>query len=203
MSSPRVLTKAASSIVTIAERHGASLAVLARAEKSLGSIIVSPDSSELIAGVRVEPLKVFADDRGFFTELARLGAPGLAKDMLPAGESKIQISATLTYPGTIKAIHYHFEQTDLWAPLEGMFQVFLYDMRHDSPSFGRINTLYVGQYRPWTILIPPGVGHGYKVLGTQPAVLVYLTNRYYNPQDEGRLAYDHPAVGYDWETQHK
>jgi len=203
LSSPRVLTKAASSIVTIAERHGASLAVLARAEKSLGSIIVSPDSSELIAGVRVEPLKVFADDRGFFTELARLGAPGLAKDMLPAGESKIQISATLTYPGTIKAIHYHFEQTDLWAPLEGMFQVFLYDMRHDSPSFGRINTLYVGQYRPWTILIPPGVGHGYKVLGTQPAVLVYLTNRYYNPQDEGRLAYDHPAVGYDWETQHK
>jgi dTDP-4-dehydrorhamnose 3,5-epimerase len=84
-----------------------------------------------------------------------------------------------------------------------MFQVFLYDMRCNSPSFGRTNTLYVGQYRPWTILIPPGVGHGYKVLGTQPAVLVYVTNRYYNPNDEGRLPYDHPALGYDWETQHK
>jgi dTDP-4-dehydrorhamnose 3,5-epimerase len=190
-------------VITIAERHGASLAILARAEKSLGVIIVSPDSNDLIHGVRIEPLKIFADDRGFFTELARLGTPGVAEDMVSTADSKIQISATLTYPGTIKAIHYHFEQTDLWAPVQGMFQVFLYDMRCNSPSFGRTNTLYVGQYRPWTVLIPPGVGHGYKVLGTQPAVLVYLTNRYYNPKDEGRLSYDHPAIGYDWETQHK
>jgi len=33
--------------------------------------------------------------------------------------------------------------------------------------------------------------------------LVYLTDRYYNPEDEGRLPYDHPDVGYDWEIQHK
>ncbi len=202
MSSPQIVPKAGP-VITIAERHGASLAILARAEKSLGAVIVSPESKDLIQGVRIEPLKVFADDRGFFTELARLGAPGVAEDMVPTADSKIQISATLTYPGTIKAIHYHFEQTDLWAPVQGMFQVFLYDMRCSSPSFGRTNTFYVGQYRPWTILIPPGVGHGYKVLGTQPAVLVYLTNRYYNPKDEGRLSYDHPAIGYDWETQHK
>ena len=178
------------------------LAILARTGKSVGSVIVSPKSSELIQGVQIEPLNVFADDRGFFTELARLGAR-IAGKMLPGGESRIQVSATLTYPGTIKAIHYHFEQTDLWAPISGMFQVFLYDLRRDSATFSKINTLYLGQYRPWSILIPPGVGHGYKVVGTQPAMLVYLTNRYYNPNDEGRLAYDHPEIGYDWETQHK
>jgi dTDP-4-dehydrorhamnose 3,5-epimerase len=193
----------AGSIIAVAERHGASLAILARGKKSLGSVIINPESNDLIQGVRIELLRVFADDRGFFSELARLGAPGLAENMVPVGDSRIQVSATLTYPGTIKAIHYHFEQADLWAPVQGMFQVFLYDMRCNSPSFGRTNTLYVGQYRPWTILIPPGVGHGYKVLGTQPAVLVYVTNRYYNPNDEGRLPYDHPALGYDWETQHK
>jgi len=200
--SPRVVPEAELNIA-VAERQGTLLAILARTVKSLGSVIVSPDSGDLIQDVRIQPLRVFADDRGFFSELARLGTPGLAENMVPGGDSKIQVSATLTYPGTIKAIHYHFEQTDLWAPVQGMFQVFLYDMRRASPSFGRINTLYVGQYRPWTILIPPGVGHGYKVLGTQPAVLVYLTNRYYNPNDEGRLSHDHPAIGYDWETQHK
>jgi dTDP-4-dehydrorhamnose 3,5-epimerase len=47
------------------------------------------------------------------------------------------------------------------------------------------------------------VGHGYKVLGTEPAHLVYVTDRYYDPKDEGRLAYDHPDIGYDWEIQHK
>jgi len=192
----------AESIIAVAERNGISLAILARTGKSLGSVIVSPKSSELIQGLQIEELKVFADDRGFFTELARLGAR-IAGKMLPGGESRIQVSATLTYPGTIKAIHYHFEQTDLWAPISGMFQVFLYDLRRDSATFSKINTLYLGQYRPWSILIPPGVGHGYKVVGTQPAMLVYLTNRYYNPNDEGRLAYDHPEIGYDWETQHK
>ena len=192
----------AESIIAVAERNGISLAILARTGKSLGSVIVSPKSSELIQGLQIEELKVFADDRGFFTELARLGAR-IAEKMLPGGESRIQVSATLTYPGTIKAIHYHFEQTDLWAPISGMFQVFLYDLRRDSATFSKINTLYLGQYSPWSILIPPGVGHGYKVVGTQPAMLVYLTNRYYNPNDEGRLAYDHPAIGYDWETQHK
>ena len=192
----------AESIIAVAERNGISLAILARTGKSVGSVIVSPKSSELIQGVQIEPLNVFADDRGFFTELARLGAR-IAEKMLPGGESRIQVSATLTYPGTIKAIHYHFEQTDLWAPISGMFQVFLYDLRRDSATFSKINTLYLGQYRPWSILIPPGVGHGYKVVGTQPAMLVYLTNRYYNPNDEGRLAYDHPEIGYDWETQHK
>ncbi len=190
------------SLVEIGERNGLALAILRRGGKSLGSIILSPESSDLIEDLRVEPLRLFADDRGFFAELARLGQ-GLAEDMVPAGEDKIQVSATLTYPGTIKAIHYHFEQTDLWAPVEGMLQVFLYDLRRDSGTFGRINTMYVGRYRPWSILIPPGVGHGYKVLGTDPAVLLYITNRYYNPHDEGRLAWDHAAIAYDWEIQHK
>ncbi len=192
----------ADSLVEVAERNGMSLAILRRGGRTLGAVIVDPASSDLIEGVRVEPLRVFADDRGFFTELARLGK-GMAEHMVPAARVQVQISATLSYPGTIKAVHYHFEQTDLWAPVEGMMQVFLYDLRRESRTFGRINTLYVGRYRPWSILIPPGVGHGYKVIGTDPVVLVYLTDRHYNPQDEGRLPWDHAAIAYDWEMQHK
>lgn len=190
-------------LIPIGQRNGLRLAISPRQEKSVGRVIVSTSSKDLIHGVRVGALQLFADDRGFFMELARLGSVGLAEEM-PAGESaKIQISATLTYPGTIKAIHYHFEQTDLWFPLSGMFQVFLCDLREASPTFGKVNTLHVGTYSPWAILIPPGVGHGYKVLGTQAAQLVYVTDRFYNPQDEGRLPYDHPAIAYDWDTQHK
>ncbi len=199
---PHKIASEEDSLVEVAERNGISLAILRRGGRTLGSIIVDPASSELIEGVRVEPLRVFADDRGFFTELARLGK-GMAEHMVPATSAQVQISATLSYPGTVKAIHYHFEQTDLWAPVEGMMQVFLYDLRRHSGSFGRINTLYLGRYRPWSILIPPGVGHGYKVVGTDPAVLVYITDRYYSPHDEGRLAWDHAAIAYDWETQHK
>ena len=58
-----------------------------------------------------------------------------------------------------------------------MFQVALVDLRAGSRTFGWRNTLYVGRLRPWQMLIPPGVAHGYKVIGGQEALLVYLTDR--------------------------
>ena len=61
----------------------------------------------------------------------------------------------------------------------------------------------MGALRPWQILIPPGVGHGYKVISHEPALLVYVTNRTYNPDDEGRIAYNDTGINYDWELQHK
>jgi len=191
-----------SEIVALGTRNGIEMAIARRNAKTLGKIIARPDSPDLIDGVRIEPLRVYPDDRGFFTELARLGK-GLASNMVPDGVRSIQVSLTLTYPGTIKAIHYHSEQTDLWVPVSGMVQVFLYDLRRRSPTFGAINTIYAGRFQPWEILIPPGVGHGYKALGVDPIQLVYFTDRHYNPADELRLPYDHPDIAYDWETQHK
>jgi dTDP-4-dehydrorhamnose 3,5-epimerase len=114
-----------------------------------------------------------------------------------------QVSAALGYPGTIKAFHFHRRQTDCWVPVEGMLQVELVDLRPQSASFGTRNTLYVGALRGWQLLIPAGVAHGYKVIGTGPALLVYLMDRVYDPEDEGRIPYDDPRIQYDWETQHK
>jgi dTDP-4-dehydrorhamnose 3,5-epimerase len=167
-------------------------------ERGLGAIIQAPGDPRLIEGVRVRPFPVFPDDRGYFLEVARLGQE-LAADFLPAA----QVSFAFSYPGTIKAFHFHLRQRDCWTPAAGMFQVALVDLREDSPTFGARNTFYVGTLRPWQILIPPGVGHGYKVIGTEPAALVYLTDRFYDPEDEGRLAFDDPRIQYDWEIQHK
>ncbi len=173
--------------------------VLPQNEKGLGKIIGAIDSPDLISGVRLAQLAVFPDDRGYFLEVQRFGR-GLAADF-PAATS--QVSAALNYPGTIKAFHYHLHQTDCWTPVKGLFQVALVDLRSGSPTFGLRNTLYVGPLRPWQILIPPGVAHGYKVIGGQDSLLVYMTDRFYNPQDEGRIAYNDPSIHYDWETQHK
>lgn len=168
-------------------------------EKGIGKVILTPDSKDLIAGVRIFPYTVFPDDRGYFLEIARLGQG------LPAAFPKesTQISAALSYPGTVKAFHYHLNQTDCWVPLDGMLQIALVDLRPESNTFGVRNTLYAGSHRRWQILVPPGIGHGYKVIGTAPAMLVYLTDRFYDPQDEGRIPHDDPKIHYDWETQHK
>jgi len=191
-----------SEIVSLGTHNGIEMAIARRASKTLGKLISNVNSPDLIEGVRIAPLQVYPDDRGFFTELARLGK-GLAAEMLPDDVRKVQVSLTLTYPGTIKAIHYHAEQTDLWVPISGMVQVFLYDLRRRSATFGVVNTIFTGRFQPWEILIPPGVGHGYKALGVEPIQLVYFTDRHYNPADELRLPYDHPDIAYDWEIQHK
>ncbi|HYL75870.1 MAG TPA: dTDP-4-dehydrorhamnose 3,5-epimerase family protein [Bryobacteraceae bacterium] len=168
-------------------------------KKGIGKVILTPDSKDLIDGVRVQPYPLWPDDRGYFLEVARIGH-GLPAEF---PKDSTQVSAALSYSGTIKAFHFHRHQTDFWVPVQGMFQVALVDLRKESPTFGVRNTLYIGSLRPWQVLIPPGVAHGYKVVGSEPAFLIYVTNRFYDPQDEGRIPYNDPQIQYDWETQHK
>jgi dTDP-4-dehydrorhamnose 3,5-epimerase len=170
-----------------------------KSEPGIGKVILSPSSPDLIAGVDVNPFLLWPDDRGYFLEIARFGQ-GLISSF-PAEST--QVSAALNYPGIIKAFHYHRFQTDYWVPAAGLLQVVLVDLRTESTTFGAKNTLYLGALRPWQLLIPPGVAHGYKVIGEQPSVLVYVTNQTYNPKDEGRIPYNDPSIGYDWELQHK
>ncbi len=171
--------------------------LLPECEPGIGSVITAPASTQLIAGVRVEPYAQWPDDRGHFLEVLRAG------NGLVAGYEKMQVSVSLCYPGTIKAFHYHLHQTDMWTVAAGMMQVALVDLRKGSSTFGARNTFYLGELRPWRLLIPAGIGHGCKTLGEKSALLVYATDRFYDPQDEGRLPYNSTEINYDWETQHK
>lgn len=167
--------------------------------RGVGDLITSPQSPKLIEGVKAAPVPLWPDDRGYFMEVLRVGQ-GLAASFDPA---TTQVSSALSYPDTIKAFHFHLHQTDCWQPVMGMFQVALVDFRVDSPTFGKRNTFYLGALRPWQLIIPPGVGHGYKIISLEPAMLVYVTNQFYNPEDEGRIVYNEPNINYDWETQYK
>jgi len=122
-------------------------------EHGIGTVIRTLGAGGMIAGVVVRAVDVWPDDRGYFLEVARM-RQGLAAEF-PSDST--QVSAALSYPGTIKAFHFHQHQTDLWVPAAGMFQVALVDLRPESPTFGVKNTLYAGSLKPWQILIPPGV----------------------------------------------
>jgi dTDP-4-dehydrorhamnose 3,5-epimerase len=185
----------------LGEGNGLQLALLKRSSRDIGDVIVTPDSANLITGVSLEVGAIYPDDRGYFTELFRVGASPLTQGLREC--PTLQVSLAASYPGSIKALHYHFQQTDFWAPIQGMFQMVLCDLRQASPTHGKVNTLFLGILRPWRLRIPPGVGHGYKVVGLEVSTLVYLTDRFYSPEDEGRIPYNHPFLNYDWETQYK
>lgn len=146
-----------------------------------------------IHGVVISPLTTFPDDRGYFREIARL-------DKTPL-KTCAQISATMSYPGVIKAFHYHNNQDDLWYCAQGMIQAVLYDRRENSPTCKETQIIMMGDQWPQTLFIPHGVVHGYKVVGSQAALVIYATSQAYDPKDELRIPHDDPTIGFDWTIQ--
>src|SRR4030042_2089181 len=149
----------------------------------------------MIEGVKIKQLKIFPDDRGFITEIIK-------DDEETFIETK-QSTYTEAYPGVIKAFHWHKKQTDVWFVASGMAQVVLFDLRENSPTYKETNVFYLGEENRSILLIPPGVTHGYRVLGTEPVKLFYHTDQVYDPQnpDEERLLFDDPSIGFDWNTK--
>jgi dTDP-4-dehydrorhamnose 3,5-epimerase len=149
----------------------------------------------MIEGVKVKKLVKYCDDRGFFAELVRDDEPQLL--------SKFgQASWSMSYPGVIKAFHYHEKQDDLWFFPSGNAQVVLYDLRKDSPTTGVTDVYYMGEENPIMLLIPKGVAHGYRVLGQKPATIIYFTTESYNPNnpDEKRIPWNDKRIGFNWST---
>lgn len=109
----------------------------------------------------------------------------------------------MSYPGVIKAFHYHENQDDLWFFPSGNAQVVLFDLRTDSPTKGKTDVYYMGEENPIMLLIPKGVAHGYRVLGQEPAVIIYFTTKSYNKEepDEKRIAWNDPRINFNWETK--
>lgn len=151
----------------------------------------------MIQDVTVKKLVRHVDDRGFFMEVLR-DDDELLKRFGQASLSK-------TYPGVVKAFHYHERQDDLWFFPCGNAQVVLHDLRKDSPTLGETNVFYMGEDNPILLVIPKGVAHGYRVLGPEPAVIMYFTTESYDPKDpdEKRLDWNDPGIGFDWSTKNR
>ena len=145
-----------------------------------------------IEGVIVHPLVRYPDDRGFFEEVIRVTDSFFQEGFGQFSHSKM-------YPGVVKAWHIHTTQTDWWYTPFGRLRVALHDLRDGSPTRGITQEVYLGEDVPPVVLkIPAGVAHGCRALGETPAHLFYVTSNTYTPEEEGRIPYDDPAIGYDW-----
>ena len=151
----------------------------------------------MIDGVKEKNLTRHFDDRGYFAEILRDDEELLSRFG--------QASITKTYSEVIKAFHWHKKQDDLWFCVSGSIQVVLYDRRPRSKTKGETSVFFLGEDNPKIVLIPKGVAHGYRVLGTKPAILVYFTTKSYNPNvpDEERIPFDDPRINFDWQTKNR
>jgi dTDP-4-dehydrorhamnose 3,5-epimerase len=145
----------------------------------------------MINGVLQKKLIRHPDERGSFTEIIRITDSFFS-------EGFAQLSHSHMVDGVVKAWHIHKTQIDWWYNSTGTIKIVLFDLRENSNTYKELNEFIMGDiYDPFVIKIPPGVAHGLKVL-VGPADLVYVTSSVYNPNEEGRILYNDPKIGYDW-----
>jgi dTDP-4-dehydrorhamnose 3,5-epimerase len=146
----------------------------------------------MIDGVVIKPLRVIPDERGYLMEILR------ADD--PFYEKYGQTYLTVVYPGVVKGWHYHKKQTDLMCAVKGMAKVVLYDDRKDSPSRGEVTELFIGERNPVLVKIPPGVLHGMKGVGSEPAYIINTPSEMYSysAPDEFRVDPHDNKIPYSW-----
>ena len=145
-----------------------------------------------IAGVKVKTLRCIPDERGWLMEIMRADETDFYTKF-----GQVYVSAT--YPGVVKAWHYHRVQIDNFVCISGMVKLVLVDTRNDSPTKGTINEFFLGSQNPLLVQVPNLVYHGWKCISPDTAMVVNVPTEPYNyaEPDEYRLE-PHGTLPYDW-----
>ncbi|MEP7038734.1 MAG: dTDP-4-dehydrorhamnose 3,5-epimerase family protein, partial [Acidobacteriota bacterium] len=115
----------------------------------------------------------FVDERGWLAELFRHDE--LDEEFYPA-----MAYISVTEPNTLRGPHEHIDQADLFCFIgTSNFKLRLWDNRQDSATFGRMMTLFVGADNPQAVIIPKGVVHAYRNIGSEKGVVINCSNRLY------------------------
>jgi len=149
-------------------------------------------SGRVIEGVDARRAKVLTDERGRLGEIMRADDAWFEKFG--------QVYFTTTYPGVVKAWHYHRKQTDHFYVVKGTVKIALYDGRENSSTKGTVNEVYLGEHCPGLLRIPAGVQHGWMCVGQSQAYIVNIVSEMYdydNP-DEFRTDPHDNDIPYDW-----
>lgn len=124
----------------------------------------------MIKDVEIKEIKKFTDDRGWLMECQR---------------SDVDIQASMLYVshtnnGVARGPHEHIEQTDFFVMIgPGDFEFYLWDNREYSETFGEEMKFVVGESNPVSILVPPGVVHGYKSISEGGSFSINTPDRLY------------------------
>lgn len=124
-----------------------------------------------IEDVVIYPIKKFVDERGWLAELFRHDE--IEQEFYPA-----MAYISMTEPGVQRGPHEHADQADLFCFLgPSNFKLRLWDNREDSPTYNNIMTLFVGADNANAVIIPKGVVHAYKNVGSEKGMVINCPNR--------------------------
>jgi len=151
----------------------------------------------MIDGVRVTSLEPQIDERGRLVELFR-------SDEEECG-SFGQVHVTTLFPGVVKGWHRHRRRNELFAVVQGMVRLGLYDDREGSPTDGELNQFFLGVHSPLRVFVPQGVWFGMKAIGGEEAIISVFSDARYDARDpdEERIDPEVNEIPFDWDIKHR
>ena len=149
-----------------------------------------------LAGLLLIELPVHGDERGFFIE--RFQQERFAQHGLPT--NFIQDNHSRSAPGVLRGLH--FQQNPYQGKLIGVVRGRIWDvavdLRPDSPTFSQYEAVELSDMNGKMLWIPPGFGHGFCVLGDEPADVIYKVDAHYNPQGEAGVQWNDSELAIPW-----
>lgn len=131
-----------------------------------------------IDGIVIRDLRKNEDRRGWLMELFR--SDEVDRQFLPTMSYISQ-----TTPGVARGPHEHKDQADMFCFVgPSTFKIYLWDARKHSPTFGRKIVIEAGENNARCVIIPAGIVHAYRNIGTLPGWVLNFPNRLY--AGEGR-----------------
>lgn len=149
-----------------------------------------------IEGLVVLQPNVFEDERGYFMESYK---ESFIKENFPDIHF-IQDNESRSNFGVLRGLHFQkspFEQTKLVRVIDGEVLDVAVDLRKDSPTYGKWESIILSSKNKKQFFIPKGFAHGFIVL-SEYGVLSYKVDNPYSPEYEDGLYYNNPLLNIDW-----
>lgn len=101
--------------------------------------------------------------------------------------------------GTLRGLHYQLNpgQDKLVRVIAGKVFDVAVDLRKDSPTFGRWDSVVLSSENKKMFFIPKGFAHGFYVM-SETAEFVYKCSEYYSPEDERGIIWNDSKIAIDW-----
>lgn len=145
-----------------------------------------------VGQARIYEFDKFEDHRGAFSEIFRMGWFSVKGVTF----TPMQVNVSRTKGNCLRGLHQHYIQSDIWHFVSGNAYVALHDPDTKETWEGAVSSDNI-------IFIPKGILHGFYVPEMDYAVLMYLTDQYYNPNDEYAFKYDDPGLNLHWPIPRK
>ena len=139
--------------------------------------------------------KVYADDRGFFTESYNQ----IIQDEL--GETFIQDNHSKSKAGVIRGLDYQWDRPmgKLLRVVRGRGLDTIVDIRKDSPTYGVHSTFMLSEDNFAMLWVPPGFAQAFLAL-EDDTHLCYKTTALHNGDAEGAIHPTNSGLDIDWQV---